>query len=93
VAEARKLKSGRWRIYAGAELEVVREPVTGALVTFETLTQASRWWAEINPREAPLREARRCARCGAYFGPRAPWTVYSDRYYHPAHLPTLPNRR
>ena len=91
MAEARKLKSGRWRIYAGAELNLVREPRTTKIVTFDSLAEARRWWAESNPGDHPLREARRCARCGAYFGRNAPGTLYAGRYYHPAHLPPQPN--
>ena len=93
MGEARQLKSGRWRIYAGAELDLVREPGTGAIVTFDSLAAASRWWAEFHVGDGPLREARRCARCGAYFGRSAPGTQYAGRYYHSSHLPAPLSRR
>ena len=87
MAEARQLKAGRWRIYLGPSLNLVRDPSTGSIATFDTLAAARQWWAQFGPGDAPLREAKRCARCRAYFGPAAGWTLYAGRYYHPAHLP------
>jgi len=87
MAEARQLKAGRWRIYVGPGLKLMRDPSTGSIATFDSLAAARQWWARLRPGEAPLREAKRCARCGGYFGPAAGGTLYAGRYYHPAHLP------
>jgi hypothetical protein len=87
MTEARQLKAGRWRIYVGPGLNLVRDPSTGSIATFDSLAAACQWWAQLRPGEAPLREAKRCARCGGYFGPAAGWTLYAGRYYHPAHRP------
>src|SRR3989442_11487065 len=87
MAEARQLKAGRWRIYVGTGLDLVRDPSTGSIATFDSLAAARRWWARVHPGEAPLPEARRCARCGGYFGPAAGSTLYAGRYYHPNHQP------
>jgi len=86
MAEARQLKAGRWRIYVGPSLNLVRDPSTGSIATFDSLAAARQWWAQLHPGES-LREAKRCARCGGYFGPAAGWTLYAGRPYHPAHLP------
>src|SRR5437016_11413448 len=83
MAEARQLKAGRWRIYLGTGLDLVRDPSTGSIATFDSLAAARRWWARVHPGEAPLPEARRCARCGGYFGPGAGSTFYAGRYYTP----------
>ena len=93
MAEARKLKSCRWRIYNWAELDVIREPVTGAIMTFDSLAGASRWWSEFHSGDDPIREARRCTRCGAYFGQGSSGMLYAGRYYHLAHLPQPDHRR
>ena len=87
MAEARRLKSGRWRIYRGAEQTPVRDPAKGTIPSFNTLTDARRWWIELNPADPSLQEAHKCARCGAYFGANAPWTVVEGRPYHLAHAP------
>jgi len=87
MGEARQLKTGRWRIYTGSDLEIVRDPETGAIVTFESLAAARRWWSRVHPGEIPLPEAKKCAHCGAYFGRGSEWTVHDGRYYHPAHAP------
>jgi hypothetical protein len=87
MAEARQLKAGRWRIYLGTGLNLVRDPSTGSIATFHTLAAARQWWARVYPDEAPLREAKKCARCGGYFGPAAGSTAFAGRFYHPAHLP------
>jgi len=87
MAEARQLKAGRWRIYIGPGLKLMRDPSTGSIATFDSFTAARAWWAKLHPGEAPLPEAKRCARCGGYFGPAAGWTLYAGRYYHPAHRP------
>jgi len=87
MAEARQLKAGRWRIYLGTGLNLVRDPSTGSIVTFDSLAAARRWWAQVHPGDAPLSEARRCARCSGYFGLAAGSTFYDGRYYHPNHRP------
>jgi hypothetical protein len=87
MAEARRLKTGKWRIYSGPELEVTRDPQTGAIVYFDSLETARGWWDHHHPGDRPLREANKCARCGAYFGPLASYTVYGETYYHPQHTP------
>jgi hypothetical protein len=87
MAEARQLKAGRWRIYVGPGLNLVRDPSTGSIATFDSLEAARRWWSRLHPEDAPLREAKRCARCGGYFGPAVEWTLYGGRYYHPTHRP------
>ena len=86
MAEARCLKSGRWRIYDGPGLNIARDE-TGATPTFDSLEVARDWWAGRHPADPPLQEAIKCARCGAYFGPAAEWTLYAGRYYHTAHTP------
>ena len=93
VAEGRKLKSGRWRIYTGASLDLIRDPVTAAIATFDSLAAARLWFSQFHPGDDPLREAKRCARCGAYFGPSTAGTLYAGRYYHPAHTPEALDRR
>jgi len=85
MAEAKRLKSGSWRIYR--DRGIVRDPKSGGIPTFKSLTDARRWWTEANPKEPDLQEAHKCARCGAYFGPATPWTVYAGRPYHVEHVP------
>jgi hypothetical protein len=86
MAEAKRLKSGRWRIYRDTD-RIVRDPATGAIANFRSFSEASRWWALVNPQQPSLQEAHKCARCGAYFGPSSPWAMYQGRPYHLAHLP------
>ena len=93
MAEARQLKAGRWRIYLGPGLKLVRDPSTGSIATFGSLPAARQWWAQLRPDDAPLPEAKRCARCGGYFGPAAGSALYAGRYYHPAHLPEAADLR
>jgi len=93
MAEARKLKAGRWRIYVGRGLDLVRDPSTGSIATFDSLATARQWWAQFRPGEAPLLEAKRCARCGGYFGPAAGSVLYAGRHYHPAHRPAADDLR
>ena len=93
MAEARQLKAGRWRIYLGTGLNLVRDPSSGSIATFDSLAAARQWWAMIHPGEGPLREAKKCARCGGYFGPAAGSTVYGGRWFHPGHLPEGPEMR
>src|SRR3989442_3649941 len=93
MAEARQLKAGRWRIYLGTGLDLVRDPSTGSIASFDSLAAARRWWAQVHPDEAPLPEAKRCARCNGYFGPGAGSTFYAGRYYHPNHQPGALDRR
>ena len=92
MAEARRLKSGRWRIYRGTEQELVRSPDDGRIASFGTLTDARRWWSRMNPSEPSLQEAHKCARCGAYFGASTPWTIYAGRPYHLVHAPNASDR-
>jgi len=41
MTEARRLKAGRWRIYDSLPRpKAMRDPVTGAIVTFDTLEEA-----------------------------------------------------
>jgi hypothetical protein len=93
MAEARRLLRGRWRIYDGPELEVARDPQTGAIAFFESLNAARRWWAKLHPDEPPLEEAIKCARCGAYFGALAGHEEYGGSYYHPQHIPEAASLR
>jgi hypothetical protein len=87
VAEARRLKSGRWRLYKSPGLLPVRDPGTGGIATFRSLAEARRWWLGLDPQGLPVEEAVKCARCGAYFGRGSNGTQYAGRHYHPAHLP------
>jgi hypothetical protein len=87
VAEARQLKAGRWRIYEGADQTIVRDPKTGAIVSFDSLDTARGWWQHRHPNDPPLREAIKCAQCGGYFGPSSVATRYAGRYYHAMHRP------
>ena len=89
MAEARQLKAGRWRIYVGPDGALARDPETGSIASFESLTSARYWWAQLHPDEAPLREAKKCARCGAYFGRAAEATLSAGHFYHEAHRPEL----
>ena len=87
MAEARQLRSGRWRIYDGPDLDVMRDPETGAIAFFDSMAAARHWWGQLHPDEPPLEEAIKCARCGAYFGPLAGPEKYAGSYYHPQHAP------
>jgi hypothetical protein len=89
MAEARKLKAGRWRIYRGPELQVVRDPTTRLIVAFDSLDTARNWWRQLHPGDPPLQEAIKCAKCGAYFGVNAAWHESGERHYHLAHAPAL----
>jgi hypothetical protein len=85
MAEVRRLKTGRWRIYEGQKL--IRDPSTGQIATFESIAEARRWWSKSRPAGPTLQEANKCSDCGAYFGASTPWTVYQGRPYHLAHVP------
>lgn len=87
MAEARRLKSGKWRIYLGDDRALVRDPSSGSILTFVSLKDAKDWWSEVHPAAPSLQEAHKCARCGAYFSANTPWTVYGGRPYHLAHIP------
>ncbi len=87
MAEAKRLKTGRWRIYRDPKRGLVRDPDTGTIATFSTLGDAKRWWSKVNPTEPSLQEAHKCARCGAYFGADTPWRIYNGKPYHVAHVP------
>ena len=87
MAEARRLKSGRWRIYSQPGVSTIRDPVNGTIPTFDNLAQARQWWQQVHPTEPPIQEAHKCARCGAYFGANTPWTVHAGRPYHLVHAP------
>jgi len=89
MAEARQLRAGRWRIYTEPELNLVRDPDTGAIVTFASLEEARRWWWRRHPDDPPLQEAARCGRCGGYFGTTTGPTMYAGHYYHPTHTPQV----
>ena len=96
MAEARRLKSGRWRLYKTPDLFPVRDPSTGNIATFASLEEARRWWLKIDPLGPTVVEAIKCAGCGAYFGRTTDWTTYGGRYYHPSHTPQAidgPKRR
>lgn len=88
MAEARQLKAGRWRIYVGPDQKLVRDPSTGLIATFNSLAAARAWWARIHPNSAPLRESRKCARCGGYFGEGAEAVMSAGLYYHFGHRPS-----
>jgi hypothetical protein len=87
MAEARQLKTGRWRIYQGSGLDPVRDPETRAIVTFANLEAACRWWSRVHPNEPPLAEANKCTHCGSYFGPTTESTLFDGQYYHSRHTP------
>jgi hypothetical protein len=87
LAEARRLKGGKWRLYMTPNLAPVRDPETGEIATFDSLDDARRWWADVEPSEPPLDESIKCAWCGAYFGGASTWRLYAGRYYHPSHTP------
>jgi hypothetical protein len=87
LAEARRLKAGRWRIYDGPQLQPVRDASTGVMATFESLGAAQRWWDGIHPSDPPLAEAITCATCGGYFGQMAESMSYRESYYHLQHAP------
>lgn len=87
MAEARQLKGGRWRIYVGPGQNLVRDPSTGSIATFDSLATARAWWAALHPNDAPLLEANKCARCGGYFGEAAESMVSAGRYFHRGHQP------
>jgi len=92
MAEARQLKAGRWRIYVGPDATLVRDPATGSIATFDSLASARRWWARLHPDEAALGEAKKCARCGGYFGRGAKATLSAGHLYHVAHQPAVDMR-
>lgn len=87
MAEARRLRGGKWRIYSGPQLDVTRDPDTGLIAFFDSLDAARRWWGRLHPGEPPLQEAIKCARCGAYFGPTSNYASYRGRHYHSQHAP------
>jgi hypothetical protein len=88
LAQARRLKTGKWRIYETApELHATRDPAGGAIPSFESLEKARLWWAQLHPDDLPLDEAAKCARCGGYFGRMAAARTHQDKLYHEAHLP------
>jgi hypothetical protein len=87
MTEARRVKSGKWRIYSGPASDVVRDPQNGAVAYFTSLEEARRWWQRLQPDDPPLKEANKCAWCGAYFGREMNYTTYAGRYYHPQHIP------
>ena len=91
MTEARRIKSGKWRIYSGPESDVARDPQNGAVAYFTSLDEARRWWQRLRPDDAPLKEAIKCAWCGAYFGRKMSYTSYAGRYYHPQHIPQARN--
>ena len=78
MAQARRLKSGRWRLYNTSELFPVRDPATGNNATFGSLEEARRWWLKIDPQGPTVAEASKCASCGAYFGRASTSTFSSD---------------
>jgi hypothetical protein len=86
-AEARRLKAGRWRLYKSPGYLPVRGPKTGNIVSFDSFEAARYWWMAGHPEEATIKEAVKCARCGAYFGPSLSRTSYAGRLYHPSHVP------
>jgi hypothetical protein len=87
MVEARRLKTGRWRIYKGPDRRITRDPQSGAIATFQSLSEARRWWAGLNPDGPALKEAPTCARCGGYFGSQAELVLVAGRSYHPGHAP------
>jgi hypothetical protein len=87
MAHARQLKAGRWRIYDASGVNILRDPETGSISTFDSLEAAQHWWRRLHPDEPRLAEAPKCARCGGYFGPASPGTAYAGRDYHSAHAP------
>src|SRR5260370_40891369 len=93
MAEARQLKAGRWRIYIGRGLDLVRDPSTGSIATFDSLAAARQWWARFRPGEASLREAKRCARCGGYFGLAAGSVLCAGPHHPPPPPPGAEERR
>jgi len=88
MTEARRLKAGRWRIYDSLPRpKAMRDPVTGAIVTFDTLEEARAWLARVQPRNGSLSEASRCAKCGGYSGPEASFVFVEGKFYHVGHAP------
>lgn len=87
MAEARRLKSGRWQLYRTPDLDPVRDRATGAILTFDSLPAARRWWLQRYPGANPPHEAIKCARCGAYFGRASNPILYGGLYYHLSHSP------
>lgn len=87
MAEARRLKTGKWKLYKTPDLYPVRDPATGAIPTFDSLAAARRWWLRHNPGGTALQEGIKCAKCGAYFGRSSNRTLYGGLYYHLSHTP------
>lgn len=92
MAEARRLKSGRWRLYKTPGLYPVHDPLTGLSPTFATLSDARRWWSKQPSGDAAVEESVKCAKCGAYFARTANRTLVGGLYYHLSHTPE-PSRR
>jgi len=87
-SQARRLKTGKWRIYeTEPDLRAARDPASGSIPSFDSLEKARDWWGRLRPEEEPLEEAPKCARCGGYFGRNAAAIPYQGRVYHEAHLP------
>lgn len=95
MAEARQLKTGRWRLYKTPDLYPVRDRKTGAILTFDSLTEARRWCRQHYPGEAPPQEGIKCSKCGAYFGRDSTWSLSGGLSYHLSHSPEFrrPSRR
>jgi len=95
MAEARQLKTGRWRLYKTPDLFPARDRETGAILTFNSLTEARQWWLQHNPGEAPPHEAIKCSKGGAYFGRDSTPTLSGGLHYHLSHSPEFhrPSRR
>lgn len=87
MTEARRLKSGKWKLYNTPDLYPVRDPATGTVRTFDSLAAARRWWLQQHPGGALPHEGIKCARCGTYFGRASNPTLYGGLYYHLAHTP------
>jgi hypothetical protein len=93
MAEARRLKNGRWRLYKSPGLLPVRDPDTGGGLSFDSLAEARNWWRREHPGEPAPQEAIKCAKCGAYFARSSTWTLAGGLYYHLAHAPEFARRR
>jgi hypothetical protein len=87
MAEARRLKNGRWRLYKTPGLSPIKDPETGATLSFESFPEARRWWRRRYPDQPPPDEGIKCAKCGGYLGPKSSLTLVGGLYYHVSHSP------
>src|SRR5437588_650283 len=57
MPEARRLKSGKWRLYQTPDLYPIRDPANGTILAFQSLAEARQWWSDRPPQGRGLGES------------------------------------